>query len=328
MREQSAALAQSQLAASAAVLERLMEMDDSIVVMTADMKGSCKLDRIEQRFPQRFINVGIAEQNMIAIAAGLAHEGMKPFVHTFSVFSSLRACEQIRTDVFYNRANVKIIGTHCGLSAGQAGATHFSLEDIGVIRAMPESVMIAPADAVSAGRYIELLYEMQGPAYVRLDRNPLPDLYGADYEAVIGKGRMLTEGCDVAVIAIGAAVAEAIGAQKRLLHAGGPKVTVVDMPTIKPVDDDLLRQLSKQHSVIMTVEEHNVYGGLGSAVGQAIAEMGLGLRLKCIGIPDCYPQGNPVSYNRALYGLDSHSIQNALLEVLTEEKLSAGGDRQ
>lgn len=302
----------SQLEASAGKLEQLMENDEQIIIITADLAESCKLKRIEKRFPDRFINVGIAEQNMVSIAAGLAHEGFKPFVHTFSVFSSLRACEQIRTDVFYNQANVKIIGTHCGMSGGQAGSTHFSLEDIGVIRAMPESIMITPADAVSAAKFIELLSGIKGPAYVRLDRNPLPNLYDESYEAVIGKGKVLTEGMDIAVIAIGEAVSEALSAGKELLKQGGPAVTVVDMATIKPMDCDLLRRLSENHSVFITVEEHNVYGGLGSAVGQAAAELGLGIRLKCIGIPDCYPQGNPIGCNRALYGLDKKSIKETV----------------
>ncbi len=155
------------------------------------------------------------------------------------------------------------------MSAGQAGSTHFSLEDIGVIRSMPESVMIAPADAVSAAKYIELLSSIQNPAYIRLDRNPVPDLYDENYEAVIGEGKVVAAGHDIAVIAIGEAVAEAVSAQKELLEAGGPAVTVVDMPTIKPIDKGLLSQLSENHSIFLTVEEHNIYGGLGSAVGQA-----------------------------------------------------------
>lgn len=146
--------------------------------MTADLVGSCKLSAIEKRFSDRFINVGIAEQNMITIAAGLAHEGMRPFVHTFSVFASLRACEQIRTDVFYNKANVKIIGTHCGFSSAIAGPTHFSLEDVGVISSMPGSRIFTPADAVSAAALIEKLYQDDKPAYIRLDRNPIPVIYG------------------------------------------------------------------------------------------------------------------------------------------------------
>lgn len=312
----------SQLEASAVMLEQLMENDESIVVMTADLAGSCKLKKIEERFPERFINVSIAEQNMVGIAAGLAHEGFKPFVYTFSVFASLRACEQIRTDVFYNRTNVKLVGTHCGMSAGQAGPTHFSLEDIGVITAMPESVMIAPADAVATEKYMELLASTDGPAYLRLDRNLVSDVYGKEYEAVIGRGFILTEGSKVAVLAIGAEVAEALAAQRSLLQTGGPAVTVVDMPTVKPIDRELLRHLAKDHTVFVTVEEHNVCGGLGSAVGQAIAETGLKVRLKCMGIPDCYPQGNPVDYNRSLYGLDSKSIEAAVKELLgTERKI-------
>lgn len=305
----------SQLEAAVSVLEELMETDKDIVVMTADLAGSCKLKRIEQKFPDRFFNVGLAEQNMISIAAGLAHEGIKPFVFTFSVFSSLRACEQVRTDVFYNRTNVKIIGTHCGMSASQAGSTHFSLEDIGIVRTMPESIMLTPSDAVSAAKYMKLLASRHEAAYMRLDRNPLPDLHGEDYQAEIGKGSVLMEGCGIAVIAIGEAVAEALEAGNALREAGGPEITVVDMPSVKPIDEHLLQQLSENHSVFITVEEHNVYGGLGSAVGQAAAEMGLHIRLKCVGVPDCYPQGNPIDYNRKKFGLDSESIQKTVMEI-------------
>ncbi|HHV10103.1 MAG TPA: transketolase family protein [Clostridiales bacterium] len=305
----------SQLEASALMLEHLMETDDSIIVMTADLVGSCKLSKIEQRFPERFINVGIAEQNMMSIAAGLAHEGMKLFVHTFSVFATLRACEQMRTDLFYNGANVKVVGTHCGVSTGPAGSTHFSVEDIGVVRAMPKSTVISPSDAPSAAAFIQLLAKTTEPAFIRLDRNPLPDIYDEGYEAVIGKGHILAHGKNIAVIATGSTVTAALEAQKHLNEKGGPKISIVDMPTIKPLDKTLLKQLADDHNVFITVEEHNVYGGLGSAVGQAIAEMGLGVRLHCLGIPDCYPSGNPVEYNRSLLGIDSLGIEATVMKL-------------
>lgn len=304
----------SQLQSSAQTLERLMEKDDRIVIMTADLATSCKLSRLAERFPERFINVGIAEQNMMSVAAGLAHEGMKPFVHTFSVFSSLRACEQIRTDVFYNDVNVKIVGTHSGLSTGVAGPTHFALEDIGVIRSMPKSRIIVPADAVSTRKFIELLANDSGPAYIRLDRNPLPDIYDDSFTAEIGRGNIVKQGEGILIAAVGAVLSQAVAAQEKLAESG-IQVTVVDMPTVKPLDTALLQMLAQTHSAVITVEEHNVYGGLGSAVGQAIAELGLGMRLKCLGVQDCFPSGNPVAYNRAIMGIDCLSIANAAAEM-------------
>ena len=323
-----AAPMQSQMTASADALEQLMQTDTKIVVMTADLVSSCKLSNIEHRFPERFINVGIAEQNMVSIAAGLAKEGMKPFVHTFSVFASLRACEQIRTDVFYNDMNVKIVGTHGGMSTGAAGPTHYSLEDIGVVSAMPGSVVIVPADGPSTAAFIRKLAVTEGPAYIRLDRNPLANLYVEDCEMAVGVGNVLAQGKGIVVIAIGAAVSEALLARRCLMETTGITITVVDMPTIKPFDQALLQQLSQQHSRCITVEEHNLYGGLGSAVGLTIAQLGLNMRLKCLAIPDCYPRGNPPSRNRELYGLDCKGIIKAVEEVANISNFGLSYDSQ
>lgn len=264
----------SQLTEAAKALEEVMREDERVVVLTADLAGSCKISGLREKYPARFFNVGIAEQNMVAMAAGLAHEGYKPFVFTFSVFASLRACEQVRTDIFYNGMNVKVVGTHGGMSACQAGSTHFSLEDIGVIRSMPGSRIIVPSDGISAGKYMRMLAETETPAYIRLDRNPIPDIYKTFDELEIGRGNILAEGKNIAVIAIGEAVSEALQAGKAIEKSSGIQITVVDMPTIKPLDVSLIKRLAQTHSNIITVEEHNIYGGLGSAVGQAVENMG------------------------------------------------------
>lgn len=305
----------SMMQASAEALERLMEEDDRIVVMTADLVGSCKLSAIEKRFSDRFINVGIAEQNMITIAAGLAHEGMRPFVHTFSVFASLRACEQIRTDVFYNKANVKIIGTHCGFSSAIAGPTHFSLEDVGVISSMPGSRIFTPADAVSAAALIEKLYQDDKPAYIRLDRNPIPVIYPESYEIQIGKGHILKKGTKIALVACGASVWEALQAAQQL-ETEGIHVTVVDMCSIKPIDEHLLESLAMQHHTIITIEEQNIYGGLGMNISRIISQFGYPVKIQYLGIPDCYPKGNLVPRNRELYALDSRGIVEAVRKTV------------
>ena len=206
----------SMMAAFAARLEQQAKTDPNIRVLTADLVGSCALKGMERDCPGQFINVGIAEQNMVGIAAGLAHEGMRPYTYTFAVFHSMRACEQVRTDVFYNGLNVKVIGTHCGISTGFAGSTHFALEDIGIIRSMPASVILVPADPVSAEKTADVAYGFDRGMYIRLDRNPLPVLYPPEAVFEIGKAKVLRDGKDVVLFAIGAAVHSALEAAEEI----------------------------------------------------------------------------------------------------------------
>jgi len=213
----------SQMKAFADAIEELMEKDSRIMVMTADLVGSCALSHIEQEHGEHFVNVGIAEQNMIGIAAGMAREGLLPYAYTFAAFNSMRACEQIRTDVFYNDLNVKIVGTHCGMSTGQAGSTHFALEDIGIIRSMPKSVILVPADPVSARKTAYLTYTYEGGAYIRLDRNPLENIYEEDEVFEIGKGHVLREGTDIILYTIGAVAGDVLYAAEVIEKKTGKK---------------------------------------------------------------------------------------------------------
>ena len=304
----------AQMDACTDTLIRNMRIDERIMVLTADLVGSCRLNKIELEFPDRFINVGIAEQNMMGIAAGLAREGMLPFVFSFSVFTSLRAADQLRTDIFYNGLNVKVVGTHSGVSTGQAGSTHFSLEDVGVVRSMPKSKIIVPADAVSTGKAVEALLRLKEPAYLRLDRNSLPVLYEQMDEFQIGKGIVLQTGKRRAVISMGSMVAVAKAAAKIVFKSTGEKIAVIDMHTVKPIDKDLVRLYSTCCSQIYTLEEHNIYGGLGSAVAEIIAGEGQPCRLYRLGIQDDYPKGGPVEAVRARLGLEAKQIADIIIE--------------
>lgn len=303
----------SQMEAHADKILEMMKTNEKIVVLTADLVGSCKLGKIEKEFPDRFINVGIAEQNMVAMAAGLAHEGMIPFVHSFSVFTSLRSCEQVRTDLFYNELNVKVVGTHSGVSTGPAGSTHFSLEDIGVIRAMPKSTIVVPADSIAAEKAAESIAKVPYPVYIRLDRNPLTNIYDDTFEFQIGKGNVLSDGEEVVLFAAGITVSLCIEATRIIEEQTNISVAVIDMYTIKPIDKDLVERYISKCKYSFTVEEHNIYGGLGSAVAEVIAESGYSCKLMRMGIQDFYPMGGPIDYNREKLGLTANNIANTVM---------------
>ncbi|HEY8500250.1 MAG TPA: transketolase C-terminal domain-containing protein [Clostridia bacterium] len=306
----------SQMEACAQSLLEVMKTNPRVIVMTADLVGSCSLREIEKTFPGRLINVGVAEQNMVSIAAGLAHEGWIPFVYSFSVFTSLRACEQVRTDLFYNCMNVKVIGTHSGISTGQAGPTHFSLEDIGVIRSMPESRIVVPSDAYAAKRIVNEMVEYVGPVYLRLDRNPLPVIYNEGDKLRIGSGKLLCSGGDVLIVAVGSMVSVALEAARIIEMKSSKKVSVIDMHTIKPIDHELLTRCAEGCSNIITIEEHNIFGGLGSAVAEVVAEAGMGIKLTRFGIRDTYPQGAPVHKNLDGLGLCPEKMSDAIMRLL------------
>lgn len=306
----------SQMEAFAKALGDLMEKDSRLIVMTADLVGSCALGEIEKNWKDRFVNVGIAEQNMVGIAAGLAREGMLPYAYTFAAFNSMRACEQIRTDVFYNNLNVKVIGTHCGMSTGQAGSTHFALEDIGIIRSMPRSVVLVPADPVAAAKTAGVLHDYQGGAYIRLDRNPLENIYGENERFEIGKGHVLREGKDIVLFTVGAVTGEVLKAAETIQLETGNTVAVIDVYSVKPIDRELIKRYGSVCSQAFTIEEHNIYGGLFSAVAECISQESYFCSLKPIGITDHFPHGNVVERVRELEGLDANGIIQQVLNVV------------
>ena len=308
----------SMMVAFAERLYARMAEDPRIRVMTADLVGSCALKKIEADHRDQFINVGIAEQNMVSIAAGLAHEGMIPFTYTFAAFHAMRSCEQVRTDVFYNEQNVKVIGTHCGVSTGQAGSTHFALEDIAILRGMPKSVVLVPSDPVSAAETADVAYQCPHGVYVRLDRNPAPALYQAGERFSIGKAHVLKDGADIVLFAAGMAVHAALEAAAMIESRKNLSVVVVDLYSIKPLDETCVTYYAGKCRHAFTIEEHNVCGGVFGAVAECIVRTSRDCILHPIAIEETYPHGNTVERARELLGLDADGITETVCRAIKE----------
>ncbi len=252
-------------------LKELGEINENIVVLDADLSGSTKTSVFQKAFPNRFFNVGIAEQNLIGTAAGLATAGKIPFASSFAMFATGRAFEIIRNSVCYPRLNVKIAATHAGLTVGEDGATHQALEDISLMRTLPNMVVLCPADAVETKQCIFKAVEYDGPVYIRLGRAKVPVIFDENYEFQLGKGVQLKDGKDITIIATGVMVERALRASERLMEEG-ISARVINISTIKPIDKDIIIKAAKETKGIITVEEHSIIGGLGSAVAEVVAE--------------------------------------------------------
>jgi len=252
-------------------LVELGKINDKVVVLDADLSGSTKTAMFKKEFPDRFINCGIAEANMISVAAGIATTGLIPFASTFAMFASGRAFDQIRNSVAYPKLNVKICATHAGITVGEDGATHQCIEDLSIMRTIPNMTVINPADATEAKKAVHAIAQMQGPVYMRLGRSDVPIIFNDDYDFVIGKGVKLTDGNDVTIIATGIMVEAALIASEQLKNEG-ISARVVNISTIKPIDRDIIIDSAVATGAIVTTEEHNVIGGLGAAVCEVICE--------------------------------------------------------
>ena len=252
-------------------LVKLGKMNEDIVVLEADLSKSTMTAYFQKEFPERHINVGIAEADMIATAAGIATTGKIPFASTFAHFAAGRAFDQIRNSVAYPHLNVKICPTHAGVSLGEDGGSHQSVEDVALMRAIPGMVVLSPADAVETEKMIFAVAEYEGPVYVRLGRLNIPVLFDEDYTFEIGKAVTLTQGDDVAILATGLMVSEALKAEK-LLKEKGIKARVINVSTIKPLDEETILKAAKECKFVVTSEEHSVIGGLGSAVSEFLSE--------------------------------------------------------
>lgn len=267
--------------------ETLVELgraDPRIVAVTADLADTTKLHRFKKEFPGRTINVGIAEQNLMAVAAGLAATGLVPVVCTYATFASLRAAEFVRTDIAYNGRNVKIIGTLAGVAFGQGGPTHHSVEDLALLRAIPGMTVLAPSDGAEMAEALRAAVAMEGPVYLRFGRGTEPPARpGAPFE--IGKAATLRAGNDATVVACGATVHAALGAAERAA-AEGIDVRVVSMSTLKPLDEAAVLTAARETRRLVTVEDHNVIGGLGSAVADVVAGAGIACKLCKLGHQD------------------------------------------
>lgn len=278
-----------------------------IVVLDADLSKSTKTDTFKKKFPDRFINMGIAEANMMSTAAGLATCGKTVFASSFAMFAAGRAFEQVRNSICYPNLNVKIGATHAGISVGEDGASHQSVEDIALMRAVPNMTVISPADATESILAVEAAIKHSGPVYLRFGRLAVPTLFDrATYKYEIGKGVQLSDGKDVTLIATGLMVPEAIEAAK-LLEADGISARVINIHTIKPIDRDIIAKAAAETGAIVTAEEHNVIGGLGSAVAEVLCETHPVPMLR-VGIQDKFGKSGKPAVLLEEYGLTAANI--------------------
>jgi len=299
------------------VLCQLGEQYPEIVALSADMANSTKIGRFGKKFPERFFNVGIAEQNLFGVAAGLAKSGLTPVVSTMAAFTAMRACEQVRTDICYQNLNCKIIATHGGSSFGQAGTTHHCTEDLSIMRSFANMTVIVPADGIETANAVRAAIDWPGPVYIRIGRGFEPPFYESeDYGFAIGKSVELHPGTDVTLICCGIAVLQAVEAAKFLQTNDGLSVRVINMHTIKPIDEAAILSAVTDTRRLITFEDHNVHGGLGSAVADVIAASGKGCAFEKVGIPDCFCE---VGYPEDLYShykLDTDGIVEKVREVM------------
>ena len=274
-------------------LAQIAAQDDHVLVLDADLTGSTKTAIMKKACPDQHFNMGIAEGNMMGVAAGMAAQGNVVFASSFAMFATGRAYEQVRNSIAYPRLNVKICATHAGITVGEDGASHQSIEDISLMRTIPNMTVVVPADAFATKAAIQAVYQHNGPCYVRMGRSAVETIYDEDnVPFTIGKGNVLRQGKKVAVIGCGVMVYEALRAYEKLNQAG-MEITVVDMHTIKPIDRELIIQLSQAHDVIITAEEHSVIGGLGSAVSEVLSQYAP-CRQIMMGIQDCFGEsGTP-----------------------------------
>ncbi|MGI6208854.1 MAG: transketolase family protein [Anaerolineae bacterium] len=264
--------------------------NERVVVLDADVSASTRSRYFGDRFPDRFYNVGITEAGMVDVAVGLALGGMIPFAHTFAFLLALRAAEQVRTCVAYARTNVKLIGAYGGLSDSKDGPTHHSICDLAVMRSFPNLTVVVPADGVEGAACVPAVAEHDGPVYLRLSRADVPDVMPSGYRFQIGKGTVLREGRDVAIVNCGVLLSRCLEAAEELASEG-ISATVVNMPTLKPLDEGLLLQVAETGAIV-TVEEHSVVGGLGGAVAEFLAER-RPTRMRMVGIRDTFTETGP-----------------------------------
>ena len=295
------------------ILIKLGEKYENLVVMDADLSGSTKSAAFGKEYPERFFNMGIAEQNLYGTAAGLAISGKIVCASTFAMFATGRAFEIIRNSIGYTRANVKICASHAGITTGEDGASHQTFEDIALMRTIPGMTVVNPADGVSAMKLIEQAVAFKGPCYVRLGRAAVPLIYAESVDIKIGKANRLREGKDVAIIATGIMVNEALAAAQELSEEG-IEATVIDMHTIKPMDKDAVIEAAKETGAIVTAEEHSIIGGLGGAVAEVLSQ-NHPIKIKMVGQMDTYGESGKPEELKVKYGMTSANIVKAVKNI-------------
>jgi len=299
------------------VLVELGAENENIVVLDADLSGSTKTSGFAKKYPERFFNMGIAEANMIGTAAGLAAAGKIPFASTFAIFAVGRAWEQVRQSVAYPKANVKIVATHSGITVGEDGGSHQSVEDIAIMRAVPNMTVIVPADGVETRLAIRAAAAYKGPVYVRLGRNKVPTIFAADHSFAIGKGSLMRDGSDLTFIGTGLMTAQALAAAE-LLQEQGISARVLHIGTVKPLDEELIIDAARETGAVVTVEEHSIIGGLGGAVAELLAEK-CPAPLKRVGIKDRFGLSGKAEELLKYFGLMPGDLVEAAKEVLLKK---------
>lgn len=293
-------------------LAKLASENPNILVLDSDLSGSTKSGMVKKNNPKQHFNMGIAEGNMMGVAAGLATSGNIVFASSFAMFATGRAYEQIRNSIAYPKLNVKICASHAGITVGEDGASHQTFEDIALMRGIPNMVVICPADGVEASKAIEAVTAYEGPCYVRLGRSAVETVYEETMEFTIGKGNILREGKKVAIVACGIMVEAALKAYDTLKEQGY-EPTVVDMHTIKPIDEELLTSLAENHDLFVTCEEHSVIGGLGSAVAEVLSKKAP-RKVVMVGMQDVFGESGKPAQLLEKYGLSADDIVKAVVE--------------
>lgn len=296
-------------------LYELAKEDSNVLGINAD-NGAIVYDDFRRDFPKQYMNFGIAEANMVAAAAGMASRGKIPFIYTISAFLAYRALEFIRNDVCYQKQNVKIVGIGSGCAYANLGPTHQTTEDLSVLRAMPGLTIFSPASPLEAKKATRAAYGLDGPVYLRLGRNGEPEIYEKDYDFVPGKGVILHEGRDVTLIGTGGILLDVLEATKAL-EKRGISVRVINMHTIKPLDEEIIQKAAEETKTIVTVEEHSIYGGLGGAVAEVLAEYGKNVRFRRIGLTDFVEGYGSIDDVRRENGLGRNELLTQVMELMS-----------
>ena len=290
------------------------EEDPNVVALCADLTESTRMEGFAEKFPQRFVEIGVAEQNLVTVASGMAHEGKIPFTASYATFSPGRNWEQIRTTICYNDVQVKIIGSHAGISVGPDGATHQALEDLAIMRALPNMIVICPADSIEAKKATLAIAKNNKPSYLRLSRDKVPVITTEQTPFEIGKAEVYYEGHDVAIIATGQMVYKALQVAKEL-EKHKISVRVINCHTIKPLDKKTILEAAEECGAIVTVEEHQVIGGLGGAVSELVSQ-NFPVPIKIIGIKDRFGESGKPNELLEKFGLTKEAIMQAVTDVI------------
>ena len=294
------------------------EENPNVVGLCADLTESTRMEGFKKKFPERFVEIGVAEQNLVTVASGMAHEGKIPFTSSYATFSPGRNWEQIRTTICYNDMPVKIVGSHAGISVGPDGATHQALEDIAIMRVLPNMVVVVPADAIEAKKATIAIAKNGKPSYIRLSRDKVPVITTENSPFEIGKAEVLAHGKDVTIIACGQMVYMALMVAKKL-EEDKISVRVINNHTIKPLDTKTILNAAEETGAIVTVEEHQIAGGLGSAVAEVVSDS-YPVPIKRIGIEDSFGESGTPAELMKKFGLTQENIKKAVLEVIRRKE--------